>query len=74
MTFDPDAFAAELRRALAGEPTDAAAVVPSPAPALIEPAALKCDAGLFRWTLTPTRDRDGYITAVDLRPIERITL
>lgn len=76
MSFDAETFAASMRRALTGEPTDAApdAPMPTPAPAP-QPAALevKCD-GPYRWQMIPTRNSDGYIVSVDLHPVERVAL
>ncbi len=76
MTFDPNAFAAELRRALAGTSTDAAPDAPMPTPAPAPGATaleLKCD-GPYRWVMTPQRDADKFITSVVLEPVARITL
>jgi len=72
MTFDTEAFAASMRRALAGTPTDAApdAPMPTPAPAP-EPSVAKCAGGPFRWRLTPQRGPDQLIVSVLLEPVAR---
>lgn len=78
MAFDTTTFTSELRRALGGEPADTAAPA-APAPAGMqmpsEPVAVDLKtAPVYAWTLTPTRDQDGYIVSVDLRPTVRINL
>jgi hypothetical protein len=56
MQFNSTEFQARLRAALADE----------------APETKADNAGPFRWTLTPTRNAQGYIESVDLRPIARI--
>lgn len=77
MSFDANAFAAELRRALGSEPidTEADSLTPTPAPAPeLTALEVKCSDGPFRWVLTPQRGPDQLIVSVTLEPVARVVL
>lgn len=75
--FDAEDFAAQLRQQLAGGAlaTRADAPMPTAAPAPVAVTVeTKGDAGPFRWRMVPVRDAQGFITAVDIAPTERVVL
>jgi hypothetical protein len=61
VSFDANAFAGQLTRALS----------PDAVPAVVEPVKC-CDP--ISWRAVVNRDRDGLIASVDLLPVARITL